>query len=354
MRALRTLAAAAALALPAAAERPINPPAPEFPNEAAWINASGLTMRRLSGRKAALLAFVNLSSPNSVRLLPVLKAWFERYALPHLMVIAVITPDLDFQKDPVLIKRAVERFGIEYPVILDPDRRLWRAYQPEGWPALFLVDPRGRIVFDRLGEGGYREVEREIRAVLSELVDVSALPPPTNPAEPRTRECGPATPEISLGARRGSRSPKNLANDHSRLGRAVVASREGEVAVRGQWEPQPDGLRLTEPNDEHDKFLRVVYRAAQLLAVLGPGENKKPARVYVKQDDLWLHSGNAGKSVSFDADGRSYVVVDEPRLYDLIRESAVQPRELSLIPDRAGTTVHALNFSDTCAVTALP
>lgn len=337
----------------ARAERPINPPAPEFPPASAWLNATSLSMARMRQKKVVVVAFLNPTSINSVRALPALKAWFDRYALSQVMVVGVLTPDQDFQREPVWTKRLLKRYGIDYPVVLDSDRRIWKSYANEGWPALYLVDRRGRVVFDRLGEGGYREFEKEIRLALTDLLGSSELPPPTDVAGPPRRECGSATPEISLGARPGVKPSLALDKDISMRRSLIVEARDAETAHHGRWDVEPDGLRLAQANKTQSAFVRVVYHAAQALAVLSPAETGR-TRVFVKQDDLWLHEGNKGRDIQFDDDGRSFVVLDSPRLYDLTRDSIFTPHELFLIPDRQGATIHGLSFSDACAVTTLP
>ena len=352
--ALRALAAAAALACGASASS-LHPVTPEFPHDASWINASGLSMRRMSGRKAVLVAFLNPSSVNSLRTLPVLNALFDRYALSQLMVVAVMTPDLDFQRDANWAKRAVERLGIEFPVVLDPDRRLWKAYGAEGWPAIYLSDPSGRVIFDQLGEGGWKELERQIRLSVGELAEEGTLPAPLDQPEPKTRDCGTATADLPLGARKGSRTPMKIdkVEENASGNRVIVAARDGELASLGRWEPQADGLRLAQGNKRLNVWLRVVYGALQTTAVLSPPESGS-ARLYVKQDDLWLHPGNAGSSIQYDDDGRSFVLVKEPRLYELTRDPTVAPRELFLIPDRQGVVVHVISFADSCRLSPIP
>lgn len=345
-----------ALLLPAAAaraERPINPPAPEFPPSSAWLNATELSMGRMRERKVVVVAFINPTSINSVRVLPALKAWFDRYALSQVMVVGVLTPDLNFHREPVWTKGILKRYGVEYPVVLDSDRRIWKSYANEGWPALYLVDRKGRVVFDRLGEGGYKEFEKELRLALADLIGSSALPPPTDVADPPRRECGSATAEISLGARPGVKPSLTLDKDISMRRSLIVEARDAETAHHGRWDVEPDGLRLAQANKTQSAFVRIVYHAAQALAVLSPAESGR-TRVFVKQDDLWLHEGNKGRDIQFDDDGRSFVVLDSPRLYDLTRDSVFTPHELFLIPERQGATIHGLSFSDACVVTTLP
>lgn len=341
------------LAASARAERPINPPAADFPPVSAWLNATQLSLSRMREHKVVVIAFINPTSINSVRVLPALKAWFDRYALSQVMVVGVLTPDLNFHREPVWAKNLLKRYGIEYPVILDSDRRLWKSYGNEGWPALYLVDRRGRIVFDRLGEGGYQEFEKELRLALADLIGADALPPATDVADPPRRDCGTVTPEISLGARPGVKPSLTLDGETSLRRSLIVEARDAETAHHGRWDTEPDGLRLAQANKTQSSFVRVVYHAAQALAVMSPAETGR-TRVFIKQDDLWLHEGNKGRDIQFDDDGRSFVVLDTPRLYDLTRESIHVPHELFLIPDRQGAVVHGFSFSDACVVTTLP
>ncbi len=350
---MRGLLLAALLAAPASAERPINPPAAELPPAAGWINATALSLRRMRERKVVVVAFINPTSINSVRVLPALKAWFDRYALHQLMIVGVLTPEAEFQRDPVWAKNLLKRYGVDFPVIIDSDRAVMKGYANEGWPALYLVDRKGRIVFDRLGEGGYMEFEREIRLALGELIGPENLPKAVEYPDPPSKDCGGATNEIALGARSTHKKSITLDGDTSMRAMLIVSSRDAEIAQRGKWDVEPHGLRLAQKNRDQGSFIRVVFHAAQALAVMSPSDTGK-TRVFVKQDDLWLHEGNAGKDIEFDEDGRSFVSLDSPRLYDLTRDPASLPHELYLIPDRKGAAIYGFSFSDSCLVTKLP
>lgn len=347
-------AAAAALALllaaPAGAVRPITPPAPDFPPGAAWINAKPMTLALLRGRKAVVVAFLNPTGLHSIRILAPLKAWFDRYAMSQLMVIGVVTPDLEVQKDAAWLKTELKRQGVEFPVVIDGDRRLWKAYANEGWPALFLIDRKSRIVFDHLGEGGYEEFEREMRDALADVAD--SLPEPLNPPEPRVKDCGPATGDIPMGAR-GKRRPIALDFDTSRH-TLLVESRQGEIATRGKWDGEPDGLRLAQGNPDQGAFVRVVYMGAQAMAVLAPSAPGKKTRFFVKQDDQWLYEGIAGADVRIDDDGRSFVVAEQARLFDLAHDTGERPHELYVVPETKGGGVYGFSFADACTATKLP
>jgi hypothetical protein len=348
---MRALLLAALLASPAAAIRPITPPAPEFPDTAAWVNARPLSLALFKERKVVVVVFLDLTGLHSLRILPAMEGWFDRYALRQLMVIGVVTPDLDMQKDAVWVRAQVHRLGIDFPVILDGDRKLWKAYGNDGWPYVYVIDRKGNIVFDHLGEGDYGEIENEIRDSLYDLT-TDPLPPPVNPPEPRTQNCSRATADISMGAR-GKTRVIAVDNDSSKRRLLLVASRQGELATKGRWDAEPDGIRLAQRNDDQNAFVRVVYEAPQALAVLAPAGGKK-TRFFVKMDDQWLYEGIAGKDVRYDDDGRSFVLVDSLRLYDLARDAGDKPHELYVIPEKRGGGVYGFSFANTCTVTQLP
>jgi hypothetical protein len=335
-----------------AADRPIKPPAPEFPPDAAWLNAKPLSLALLRGRKVAVVSFLNLASINSVRAMPALQGWYQKYWAHDLVVIGVFTPELEVQRDPRWAQQQMRLFGADFPVVLDKDRRIWKAYANEGWPSMFLVDAKGRVVFDRLGEGGYAEFETELRSALGAFHAERDLPPPLALKDPPSKDCGSATAEVTLGARKGARRPLPLDKDFTIRSAIIVGSRQGEVAVRGRWDEEADGLRLEQNNADQGAFVRVVYQGAQALGFLAPAAGTT-TRFFIKQDDLWLHEGNAGGDVRFDEDGRSYVPVDAARLYDLTRDASVSAHELYLFPDKRGGAARGFSFADACVVTRL-
>ena len=248
MRALLLSLFMLGLAVKAFAERPLNPPASDFPPVSAWLNATQLSLARLKGRKVIVIAFLNPTSINSVRVLPALNAWFDRYALSQVMVIGVLTPDLYFHRDPVWAKNLLKRYGVDFPVVLDTDRRIWKSYGNEGWPALYLVDHRGRIVFDRLGEGNYVEFEKELRGALADFIGAAALPAQTSISDPLRKDCGQISPELTLGARPGAKVAIALDKDISMRRSMIVEARDGEIAHHGRWDTESDGLRLAQEN----------------------------------------------------------------------------------------------------------
>jgi thiol-disulfide isomerase/thioredoxin len=140
-------------------------PAPPFPRDLEWINVAPLRMDKQKGRPV-LVEFWDFCRVNSLRTLPYLRAWHERYAGDGLRVIGIHTGGFEPARDPAAVRAAVERLGIEYPVVIDERLELWDFYGNEGWPARYLWDTELALYSMHYGEGAYQETEREIQALL--------------------------------------------------------------------------------------------------------------------------------------------------------------------------------------------
>lgn len=155
-----------------AQDDPINPriasPAPMVPDFRGithWINSDPLTMEQLRG-KVILVEFWTYDCINCLRTLPYVKQWHERYRDQGLVVIGVHTPEYAHEKVIANVEEAVERLGITYPVAQDNGYRTWNAFGNRYWPALYLIDQDGRIVYQHFGEGAYAETEARIRQLV--------------------------------------------------------------------------------------------------------------------------------------------------------------------------------------------
>lgn len=140
-------------------------PAPEFVGTGAWFNSPPLAMADLRG-KVVLAEFWTYGCINCLHVLPHIGRWHAAYAKQGLVVVGVHTPELDEEYDPARVKEAIDRLGIAYPVVLDNGHRTWDAYRNQYWPALYLVDREGNVVYRHYGEGDYEATEGEIRRLL--------------------------------------------------------------------------------------------------------------------------------------------------------------------------------------------
>jgi thiol-disulfide isomerase/thioredoxin len=139
--------------------------APMFPASLKWLNVATLRMDKQKGRPV-LLEFWDFCRPASLRTLPYLQAWHARYEAAGLRVISVHAPGFDPGRDEDAVARAVQRLGVEHPVLLDTELQLWRIYDNRGWPARYLFNQDLRLFEVHMGEGGYHETERAIQELL--------------------------------------------------------------------------------------------------------------------------------------------------------------------------------------------
>jgi AhpC/TSA family len=174
--------------------------APEFPSGLDWLNVAFLRMNTLMGRGAVLVEFWDFARVYSLRTMPYLKAWYERYADAGLRVIGIHSPGYSFGRDRHTVARAVERLEVPYAVVLDPELEVWRLYGNMGWPGRYLFDRTGKLVYIHYGEGEYLETELAIQEYLGETRE------PLEPIRPEDAPgllLEPQTADIALPADRG-------------------------------------------------------------------------------------------------------------------------------------------------------
>jgi thiol-disulfide isomerase/thioredoxin len=139
--------------------------APAFPRRLTWINSEPLQIDAERGRPV-LVEFWDFCRPNSIRTLPYLRAWHERYAPAGLRVIGIHASGFPPSADPDAVTAAVSRLQVPYPVVVDPELEIWQLYGNLGWPARYLFNQEGRLFDFHYGEGGYAETERAIQELL--------------------------------------------------------------------------------------------------------------------------------------------------------------------------------------------
>src|SRR5436305_8874256 len=158
--------------------------APEFPPRMDWLNVAFLRMDRLLGRHSVLVEFWDFARINSLRTLPYLRAWHERYADAGLQVIAVQCPGYSFGRDRDVAAEAIARLDVPFPVCLDPAFEVWQIYENRGWPGRYLFDRRGLLRYWHYGEGDYHGTALAVQAAPLEIGDELSLPALLEPLRP--------------------------------------------------------------------------------------------------------------------------------------------------------------------------
>ena len=320
---------------------PIEGNLPPLDGAVQWLNSPPLTAQALKG-KVVLVDFWTYSCINCLRSLPYVKAWAEKYRDQGLVVIGVHAPEFAFERDVGNVTKAMKDLGINYPVAIDNDFKVWRAFNNQYWPAHYFADAQGRIRYHHFGEGEYAESERVIQQLLREagaakvadgLINASAegvqlAPDMTEVQSPETyvgyQRAEHFVPETSLVPDKVSAysAPSQLAlNDWS---------------LDGQWNVGPERATSGAPAS------RIVYRfhARDLHLVLGPGADRKPVRFKVLVDGK-VPGDAHGTDVAPDGSGS----VTAQRLYQLVRQTGgVTDRTFSIEFLDPGVSAYAFTF----------
>jgi thiol-disulfide isomerase/thioredoxin len=163
--AISTATATSTSALPEAAKS--GSAAPDFAGISNWLNSDPLTVQKLRG-KVVLVDFWTYSCINCIHTLPYVKDWNQKYKDQGLTVVGVHTPEYPFERDTGNVKTAIRRLGVTWPVAQDNEYRTWNAYGNQYWPALYLIDRKGQIVYTHFGEGDYAQTDAAIQAALAQ------------------------------------------------------------------------------------------------------------------------------------------------------------------------------------------
>ena len=308
----------------------------------AWFNSGPLTAAGLRGR-VVVVDFWTYTCINWMRSLPYVRAWNERYGRHGLTVIGVHTPEFGFEHDLDNVRRAVTDLRVGYPVAVDNDMAIWRAFDNNYWPALYFIDAEGRLRGHAYGEGDYDASERTIQRLLSESgISGIAGDDPVN-VDARGAEAAAdlnslESPETYLGYERGDRfaSPGGAVLDRQH-GYAVPATlRRNQWALAGEWTIRREAAETSRAHG------RVAYRfhARDLHLVMGPSA---PGRAVSFRVSLEGQPPGAAHGADIDSDGTG--TVTEPRMYQLIRQPGrIADRQFEIEFLDAGAMVFAFTF----------
>ncbi|MGT2433025.1 cytochrome c biogenesis protein DipZ [Cupriavidus basilensis] len=332
----------AALGGPAAL--PVEGQLPALAGAVQWLNSPPLTAEGLRG-KVVLVDFWTYSCINCLRTLPYVKAWAEKYRDQGLVVIGVHAPEFAFERNIDNVKKATRDLGIDYPVAVDNNYAIWRAFNNQYWPAHYFVDAQGQIRFHHFGEGEYAKSEQVIQQLLAEAGHAGAAKVATGLGTTGAQGVQMAADkaeiqsgETYLGYERAENfaSPGGEAQDKAHTYTAPAQPALNDWGLAGTWKVGAEHATLAGASG------RIVYRfhARDLHLVLGPGQDGRPVRFRVTIDGA--APGDAhGTDVA--ADGRG--TVTEQRLYQLVRQSGkVADRTFAIEFLDAGVEAYAFTF----------
>lgn len=282
----------------------------------AWINSPALTASDLRG-KVVLVDFWTFTCVNWRRTLPYVRAWAEKYKDKGLVVIGVHAPEFAFEKNVDNVRTAVKEMRIDYPIAVDSEHVIWRAFNNEYWPALYFIDAQGRLRYHYFGEGSYQQSEMVIQQLLAEAgatgIDRSPVAVDPTGLEVAADWRNLMSPENYVGYEKAENfvSAREMIRDKPGIYDLPAKLPLNGWGLSGDWTVREDAGRLNKPNG------KIVYRfhARDLNMVMGPAAPGTSARFRV------LIDGNPpGAAHGTDVDQQGAGIASEKRLYQLIRQ----------------------------------
>ncbi|HEU0311474.1 MAG TPA: cytochrome c biogenesis protein DipZ [Sphingomicrobium sp.] len=291
---------------------PVEGALPPLDGAVMWLNSPPLTREQLKG-KVVLIDFWTYSCINCIRTVPYVRAWAERYRDKGLVVIGVHTPEFAFEREPANVRKAVADFGIRYPVAIDNDWTIWRAFDNRYWPAHYLADAQGRIRYHHFGEGKTDETEAAIRALLAERGAKlgSKAKVTASGASAAADFASIRSPETYLGVRRARNfaSPGGLRKGASTY-LLPADYKLNDWGLSGNWEVNDERSALQAAGGK----IAFRFRARDLHLVLGSASGR-PVRYRVLIDGK-----PPGSDGGMDVDAAGNGQVTGQRLYQLVRQ----------------------------------
>jgi thiol-disulfide isomerase/thioredoxin len=304
-----------------------------------WLQGGPVSLNALRGKGVVLVDFWDYTCVNCIRTLPYVVQWHQRYAKDGLTVIGVHAPEFNFARQSEFVLQAVKDFHIEYPVVLDNSYVIWRAYSNRLWPAKYLVDGAGRIRYYHYGEGGYRETEVLIQSLLAELNPSLRLPLPMDPMRDTDRAgavCHRVTPELYLGHQRGQfGNPQGVTPGQPGEYRDPGVRMEGMVYLGGKWLIGDESAEAAAENAS----IAIRYTAKEVNLVMAP-----PAEGPVRVEMAFEGDQQPGQDIRSE-NGRAVIVVDRPRMYNLVANDDVRSGGLKLTAVGKGLSAYAFTFT---------
>ncbi|MBI2546382.1 redoxin domain-containing protein [Candidatus Woesearchaeota archaeon] len=300
----------------------------ELVNPDGYINTGDkpITIAEHIGKDVILVDFWTYSCINCQRTLPYLTAWHEKYGDKGLVIIGIHTPEFDFEKDYDNVKRAVEKFGIKYPVVQDNNYQTWRAYQNRYWPHKYLIDIDGFIVYDHIGEGAYEETERKIQELLEERNTVLRMKEEISKdiAQPEAEKPGAiGTPEIYFGY---GFSRNQMGNAEGWQPGKTVAymipdkAQPNKFYLQGEWLNNKDNMEL-----KSQGAILLAYFAKNVNLVAGAEE---PVEI----------------TVLLDGEEYRKLTVSDFDLYNIVSMNESNTHVLEIVASKPGLMAYTFTF----------
>jgi thiol-disulfide isomerase/thioredoxin len=314
---LTLLLIAAIGAIGAVIKPPVYKDIPSFSGATAWLNTRPLTAADLKG-KVVLVEFWTFTCINWRRTLPYVRAWEKRYKDKGLIVIGVSTPEFSFEHDINNVQRATTEMDMTFPVAIDNDYGVWRAFDNEYWPAMYFIDVKGHIRHHQFGEGDYEESEKVIQQLLTEAgakdipTGLSSVNPTGDELAADMNTLGSGENYVGYGRSENFSSPGGVVNDKPHVYNPPAHLQLNQWALEGDWTLSDEAATGNKAGGK----ITYCFHARDVNLILGPAKpGGNPIRFQVRIDG---HAPGPAHGVDTDEQGNGKVT--EQGMYQLIRQ----------------------------------
>ena len=313
---------------------------PGFDGATGWLNSEPLTPEGLRG-KVVLVDFWTYTCINWLRTLGYVRPWHDKYTDQGLVVVGVHTPEFPFERDADNVSWAAQDQRVDYPIALDPDYAVWRAFDNNYWPAVYIADAEGRIRHMHFGEGGYEECERAVQMLLRETGqegvpdDLFSVAGEGFEAQADWGTLG--SPETYLGYEQGQNfvSSEIAGFDEPQDFGVPDRLKRNQWALSGNWTLRPGKSVVNEAEGR----LSFRFHARDVNLVMGPPTAGSVAF------NVSVDGEPPGDAHGLDVDEQGNGTLDRPRLHQLIRErGSISDRTIKIAFLAAGAEAYCFTF----------
>ena len=313
--------------------------APDLVGIAHFLNTTPEELNKEIKGKVVLYDVWTYSCINCIRTLPYITAWDDKYADQGLLIVGIHSPEFEFEKDPKNVKMAIEKYGIDYPVVLDNEMQTWKAFDNRYWPHKFIADHEGYIRYDHIGEGGYDETEKVIQELLQEratqlglqIAEAQSLVDIDEFEHSKFR-----TPELYFGYKFAQNRNQLGSDEGFQPGKIVTYSEPDKIDLHkfyptSDWKNYEDSMELVSDIG----VIKLRYNAKEVNIVT---DNNAELKIFLDGEPL------PAKYSGGDITSENNLIVSEPDLYNIISSENNASHLLEIQIEGKGFQIFAFTF----------
>ena len=313
--------------------------APNLRGIADYLNTTPEELEKEIKNKVVLYDIWTYSCINCIRTLPYITAWDDKYSEQGLLIIGVHSPEFEFEKDSENVKMAIEKHGIEYPVVLDNDMETWKAFENRYWPRKYIADHEGFLRYDHIGEGGYQETEKVIQQLLEERSNALGIQMASASSLVDIEEFEHTifrSPELYFGYKFAQNRNQLGSDEGFQPGRIVSYSEPNNVDLHkfypiGDWKNYDASMELISETGT----IKLLYNAKEVNIV-----TENSAEIEVLIDGKPIPSKYTGTDI---IEG-NMLKVEEAGLYNIINSDTSSTHEIELNIKGKGFQIFTFTF----------